>query len=445
MDTIHNIKAQKTLPEIRSEEVQEVLGWVPPWILRSGITILFIIVIVLFVGSWFYKYPDIIEAPLIVTSHNPPVYINARVNGKITQLLVTDKQPVKEYDYLAVIENPANINDVALLREQLTIWLEMVRDGNYHFTPGELTRKYELGDMQAAYLGFIRSAGNYQLFANLNYYPQRIAAIEEQIDKQRQHYQKLMSQHEVIQQQYTIAQRQYRRDSTLNTRKMISDAEHDASQIIFLQNRYGLESSQIALSNAAMQIDQLQQSILDLKMQELERQGQLHSEVKTGLDNLMNAFNTWEMTYILKTPVDGKVDISKYWNVNQNITVGETVFTIIPTYPFQGEIEGGLIGRAALPIVGSGKVKLGQAVNIRFLNFPDTEYGIVRGVVSNISIVPSGDSYIVEINFPNGLLTTYGRELPFYQEMHAIAEIITEDMRLLERLFMPLKKIFSEQ
>jgi len=47
--------------------------------------------------------------------------------------------------------------------------------------------------------------------------------------------------------------------------------------------------------------------------------------------------------------------------------------------------------------------------------------------------------------FPNGLMTTYGNELPFHQEMYATAEIITEDMRLLERLFMPLKKIFSEQ
>jgi HlyD family secretion protein len=145
------------------------------------------------------------------------------------------------------------------------------------------------------------------------------------------------------------------------------------------------------------------------------------------------------MTYVLKTPVDGTVDASKYWNENQNISAGETVFTIIP------ETSGQLVGRAQLPIAGSGKVKQRQPVNVRFLNFPDTEYGMVRGVVNNISVVPSGDSYTLEINFPNGLMTTYGNELPFHQEMHATGEIITEDMRLLERLFMPLKKVFSEQ
>ena len=53
-----------------------------------------------------------------------------------------------------------------------------------------------------------------------------------------------------------------------------------------------------------------------------------------------------------------------------------------------------------------------------------TEYGIVRGIVSNISVVPSGDSYTMEVTFPNNLTTTYGKELPFYHEMHATAEII---------------------
>jgi len=433
--------------ELRSEEVQEVLGWVPPWILRAGITVLFVIVVVLFIGSWFYKYPDIIEAPLIVTSYNPPVQVNARVNGKITQLFVSDKQSVKASDYLAVIENPANINDVSQLKRQLTVWMEMARGGNWHFTVDELNRKYELGDIQSSYLGFIRSAGNYQQFTGLNYFPVRIAGIEEQIVKQRQYYEKLLIQHEVVQQQYALARRIYVRDSTLNVQNFYSDAEHDISRISFLQSRHSLESSRIALDNAIMQIDQLQQSILDLRLQEMEKQGQLLSEVKTGLDNLLNAFNTWEMAYVLKTPVDGTVDISKYWNVNQNITAGETVFTIIPeaTSPLRGGIKGGLSGRAKLPVAGSGKVKTGQAVNVRFINFPDAEYGIVRGVVSNISVVPSGESYTLEVGFPNGLMTTYGKELPFYQEMYATAEIITADLRLLERFFMPLKKVFADQ
>ena len=64
---------------------------------------------------------------------------------------------------------------------------------------------------------------------------------------------------------------------------------------------------------------------------------------------------------------------------------------------------------------GFGREKTARWVNVRFLNFPDVEYGIVRGVVSNISVVPSGESYTLEVGFPNGLMTTYGKKLPFYQ------------------------------
>ena len=37
------------------------------------------------------------------------------------------------------------------------------------------------------------------------------------------------------------------------------------------------------------------------------------------------------------------------------------------------------------------------------------------------------------------------KRIEFHPEMHATAEIITEDLRLLERLFLPLKKIFGGQ
>ena len=40
--------------ELRSEEVQEVMGQIPAWIVRWGITILFIVVLALLVGSYFF-------------------------------------------------------------------------------------------------------------------------------------------------------------------------------------------------------------------------------------------------------------------------------------------------------------------------------------------------------------------------------------------------------
>ena len=46
--------------ELRSEEVQEILGHVPPGVIRWGISVISAIVILLLVASWFIKYPEII-------------------------------------------------------------------------------------------------------------------------------------------------------------------------------------------------------------------------------------------------------------------------------------------------------------------------------------------------------------------------------------------------
>ena len=70
-----------------SEEVHEILGTPPEWIIRWGITIIMIVILIILVGTWFYKYPDIIPSRITILSENPPVQIVARSTGKIDELL----------------------------------------------------------------------------------------------------------------------------------------------------------------------------------------------------------------------------------------------------------------------------------------------------------------------------------------------------------------------
>ena len=72
--------------ELRSEEVQEIIGTPPNRIVRVGITIIFIIIAFVLIGSFFFKYPDIITARISVKGDNPSAEIIARINGKITEL-----------------------------------------------------------------------------------------------------------------------------------------------------------------------------------------------------------------------------------------------------------------------------------------------------------------------------------------------------------------------
>ena len=81
---IHNIVADENafsqnghykpveLQDIRSDEVTEIIGKMPHWILRRGITIIALLCIMVLTGAYFFKYPDIIPAKVTISSGNPP-------------------------------------------------------------------------------------------------------------------------------------------------------------------------------------------------------------------------------------------------------------------------------------------------------------------------------------------------------------------------------------
>ncbi len=68
---------------------------------------------------------------------------------------------------------------------------------------------------------------------------------------------------------------------------------------------------------------------------------------------------------------------------------------------------------------------------------------MLKGEVRSISLLPSGDEYIIEISLTEGLKTLYGINLKFTQKMQGTAEIITEDVRLLQKIINPFRYLVS--
>lgn len=421
--------------ELRSEEVQEVMGQIPSWIVRWGITVLFLVVLSLVIGSCFFKYPDVITTEMTLTSVHPAVQVVARVSGRISKLYVTDGEKVSPSSPLAIIENPALTEDVDRLDSLLGQVIQLPDKALLYLLS---LNNLSLGDIQSSYIPYIRSLQEYANYKELNYYTKKLASTKGQIEKYRIYYANLTRQKQVMESQHKIAGQQYARDSLLFSRQVVSPSEHETSQKEWLQSRYSLEGADASLENLKIQIGQLEESLLDLELEQMEKESVILQTIQTTSEQLQNEIHSWNLNYRLISPIAGVVTFIKYWNVNQNITNGETIFAVVPEEKEQ------LIGVALLPIQRSGKVKEGQRVIIRFANYPDQEFGIVNGEVTSISLVPNENNYRVEIALPNGLITNYKKTLPASQEMQATAEIVTEDLRLIERLFMPLKKILKE-
>jgi len=423
--------------EIRSEEIDEILGKTPSWILRRGVILLLVIILALIAGSWIFKYPDIISAPIIITTNNPPSPVIARSSGRITAFYVSDKQVVTSGQYLAVLENTSDIESIKKLK--LLIQKADSSSDNTSLTEKNTSTLLNLGELQQFYMNWTDAVINYKRYIEMSFNEKKIRALQEQKTLTNTYFEKLKGQTYLQAQNLRIANIQFKRDSILFLQKVLPSAEFEKSEISLISTKSGYKNSEITLSSTDIQIIQLEQQILELRLNDENEKQRLTNEISTTFKNLLSQFNNWELSYVLKSRVDGIVSVGKYWSINQNVKSGEQVMTVIPLKREKP------LGKIILPMLGAGKVRVGQQVNIKLTNFPYIEYGMLKGTISTISSVPDQGNYYVEIELTKGLITNYNKTLPFSQEMTGNAEIITEDMRLLERLTGPVYSLVKER
>ena len=424
--------------ELRSEEVKDLLGQIPHWIVRWGMFMLFIALTLLLLGSWWFKYPDIINATIQVTTENPPYNAIARSDGKITTILVKDNQQVSAGEILAIIENPANYNDIQSLTKQLDDFRKysVNLNENLDFV---FDNPLTLGEIQPVYAGFLKLYNDIKQNINLDYHNKKINSYRNEISKYKDYSKRLQSQSKILKQEENIAANQFKRDSSLFNQSVIPEADYEISKSKLLQKQYSYEQSRITQASNDIQISKLEQEILDLELKRNDENAKLISVTLEAYNNLIASVAEWKQKYLLRTSVDGIVSFTRIWSENQNVRTGDMVMSVIPME------SGKIIGKISLPLAGSGKVKPGQSINIKFSNFPYLEYGMVKGTIRSISLVTSDNAYSVVVDLPDGLKTSYNIDLKFNQDMQGFAEIITSDKRLLEKLINPIKSALIRQ
>lgn len=427
--------------EFRSEPVQEILGMVPSWIIRWGTTLFFGIIILLLVGSWFFKYPEVVpNLDIEVVTTQPPADVVARSTGKIETFFISDKQFVNAGDSIAVIENPAISADMFLLKKELREFRPLLdADDPALIKDIEFKNNLELGDVQNAYADFVKDFIDLKNFIDLNYFQRKIETINKQISDYNLYYNYMFTQKNTLEEDLNLETRDYERYESLYDSSAISVAELDKSKSDLLQKQHAFEGARTNLANTQIKIDELRGEVLDLQLQFEQEKSGLQQGIHKSFNQLNGGIREWEQDYVISAPIEGTATFNKFWTENQNITTGEKIIIIVPAD------SSNIIGKLIMPVYRSGKVKVGQKVNIRFQNYPYMEFGVVTGYVEKISIVPADNTYSVDVSFPNGLKTNYQVELPFTQKMKGNAEIITQDTRLLTRIIRPLRSLIQNR
>ena len=412
--------------EIRSPEVQEIIGQAPASMVQWGITVIFFVILTLLSISWFIRYPDLLSASVVLTTSPPPVTIVTRTNGNLV-MVVSDNTPVQKGDVLGYIRSNAQPEAVLDLEANLkgkTLYLE---DGTH-----------ALGDLQPYYANTVTALKALHRFHDNQSYPIQIAHLKKQVATNEKLHRALRYQQVLTRQELALAKEKYRTDSVLYSQRVTASLDFNQARSVWLQQQRLARNAETSLLNNETQFNELQKQITDLEIRSLEEQQKLELTLSQAQQELQARIAKWKETFLLIAQTSGIVSYLGFLEGDQYIESNKSLVTIIPA-------GGTLVARAELPIQSSGKVKEGQAVNIRLESYPFEQFGMLKGIVTSISSLPSNGKYLLTIELPHGLLTTQKRKLEFKQQLSGSTQIITEDLSLLDRFLHQFRRLVQSR
>lgn len=420
--------------EFRSEEAQEVLTRMPSWIIRWGMTVLFAVVVILFFISYLVKYPDTIQSKVNITTQDLPANIITKHNGKIARLFVKENQAVIAGEPLALLENAADYEDMLKVQEWFKRFHNQLIKTNILTSP--LPDRVNLGIAQNSYASMLKAMREHRFFTVKDFDVSKINQLSEQINSYEVLKARLIEQKKITQATFKLSTRKYENDKLYLNKEVISQLEFDNSEKQYLREKSELESAEIQVINTQIKIQELEKQVLELSQsQELTDNSQLDDLKKLAL-NFETDLANWQESYLLKAPVGGMVSFFKFWSENQYVDEGTEIMYIKPMNQV-------LFAYTYINSANFGKIKVSQEARIRLDGYPFKEFGVVSAVVVSKSEIARDGNYMIRLSLPQGLKTSYAKELDFTQEMQGELRIITEDLRLLERIFYQFRYIFG--
>lgn len=429
------------ITEIRSTEVQEIMGHVPHWMIRWGITLFFSLIVLLVFISYFIKYPDVVNGRVVLNTVTPAIQLVSKSDGQIQKVHVLNGQQLNEGDPIAEIENPLDQEAVLFLEDVIQNVDSMLSQSIQ--TPIHFKKEPVLGHIQTEFNTLKSKLSEFQINMFNDYQQQKVNHIQQQIDY---HYQLL-----------AIAKEQEKIEwSELENAKITFEAQqllydkNVISKLQFIEKKSKFNSQKKTYQNTRSNYLQTNITIMEYEkqMNELtfsfnEKQRQLKESIEASLNQLKSHIRSWEQNYTLKSPINGTVSFMINVHEKQFVQSGTRLFAVIPD-------NNEVIGYVEVTEQGFGKVNVGQSVNLKLDNYPSHEFGQLKAKVKNINLVPNTDvntqrnTYLIKIELTNGMQSTYNKTLLFTPEMGGDAQIVTEDLRLIERIFNQFKSILEK-
>jgi hypothetical protein len=382
------------------------------------------------------KSPEIVMGDAQVTAENPPIEIVAQNSGKIILKKFVSHKFLKKNDFLAVIENSSNDEEVSELKNILKKFqnnLFSLKQEDLNFAID-----YKLGEIEEPYLNLLSVLYALQKAKMPNEYDSKKAVLNQQISK----YSEMLSQRQDIKKikntDIQLLKNKLSEDSLLFSKGLIIKPELEQSSRNYYREKENLKIYDSKDIENKFSIDDNQQNIKLLNFQRNSNVSDLQMKLITSFQQVIQAINFWESKYVLKMPQDGEVDMMQFVTSYQTIKQGEAIFSVLPK-------DNLVLAHLIVPLHGAGKIKMGQSVIIKLAPYPYQEFGKLIGKVKSVSLIPTQNYYLIMVDLPKGLKSDTDQTLSFSKNMMGSAEIITTKRSLLYKLFDKIISAFDNK
>lgn len=418
------------MPELVNSNVDEVLNTPPSWLISWGTTVFFMAFMLLGAITWFVQYPDIISAPLRIISNDLPKTIITKTDGQLIKLFVKEGQNINKGDIIAYHESTADHAEVLALETSVNNLVNLSQQNRINqIQSSNIKQYYKLGELQKPFQAFQQALMASKSAASNGVFHKKQSTIGGEINTLRKLKESTISQLNIQEKDLEMAYEEAQTQQRLSDKGYVSKLDAKNAMSRYLNKKQALEQARGSIVNNELNQSQKQQEIYEIEKNVLDQK----SYVVQSLNTLKSEIEAWKQRYISTATASGKVNLLNNLQENQILKAGQELVYILPE-------NSGYYGEMKVGQYNFGKLKLKQEVIVKLNSYPFQEFGTVKGIVSYVADIPKDSSYLVKINFPLGLTTNSNKKLEFRNGMTASGDIITENLRLIEKFFYDIRK-----
>lgn len=417
--------------EVLNEEIQEILGTTPGWIIRFGNLIFLIVIVVLIWLSYWIQYPDVVVSEIIVSFNDPPTKLISTKSGYLNKLHAVNNQKVKKGQLLISYNSEANYKDVLFLYEKLLLVKQTDQSSILSLS---FTDDYSIGELQKYLYQFLDKQKQYSLRVK------GISEVTNKSDKQKQisslengiEYSTVLRDNLAIQIENT--QIQLKNEEAMVKMDKLSQSELNKTRDKLTVLSSNLNATEAEIKDKQFKISNLKSDLVNLSVSSEKGREVALSEMNAAFVQFKSIVSQWISSHLIISPTDGTVQVTnKFLKSGQYVNKDEPLLIIIQ--PQSNKMKGIM----NVPFNESGNIKRNQKVLVRLNSYPASKYGIIQGkVASSSSIALEENGKLVSpvtIYFENGLVTNTGYKVSTKKELSGMARIITQNKRFIQRIF----------